>query len=222
MILRRSLGKTWRLLPRAEAFTSSSSKETSSDLSESTRKWFESIVIGQKLCPFAPPLLANKQLLRIVESAASTEHDAIRDIASEVTLLVGNNAPSSSHETTLVVFHAPFVTEFRDFVRLSWQLQTEAVGERYQSDVQLVLFHPEATHQTYATFSDDADDDSLAADYTIRSPFPTIHLLRETDVLNAVQSGYPSLETLPARNKAKLIAQGVKKCRHRLQECYIP
>jgi hypothetical protein len=124
------------------------------------------------------------------------------------------------HETTLVVLdhHPTFVHDFRDFVRLSWKLQEEVIGETYLNQLQLVLFHPRATHQTYGIQSD--DDDTAAADYTIRSPYPTIHLLREQDVLRAVKSGYPQLDTLPDRNKAKFIAQGLDICQARLADCH--
>lgn len=39
---------------------------------------------------------------------------------------------------------------------------------------------------------------TTASNYTIRSPYPTIHLLRQGDVLDAVQK-MPDLEHLPAR-----------------------
>jgi hypothetical protein len=188
--------------------------------------------------PFAPPLLRNSNLLRLVHSTATTPQEVVRDVAAEVRLLVGDESSSSLststttpsttpssprrrlHETTLVVLdgqHSPFVTEFRDFVHLSWQLQEEAVGEEFVQLLQLVLFHPKATHQTYAASTEGVES---AADYTIRSPYPTIHLLREVDVLKAVQGGYPNLEELPSRNKEKLIRQGTEWCAQRLQECY--
>ncbi|CAD7967179.1 unnamed protein product [Amoebophrya sp. A25] len=46
--------------------------------------------------------------------------------------------------------------------------------------------------------------------FTIRSPFPTYHLLRESDVLAAVQSGYPQPEEIPARNAARFRKKGLK------------
>ena len=181
-----------------------------------TQKWFETIVVGEKLCPFAPPLLQNPSLLRIVSSNAGTTKEAVQDIAAEVQMLVGQDV-TPSHETTLVILeNSPWVADFRDFVRLSWQLQEESIGDEFVGKVQLVLFHPQATHQTYACH----DDESNPADYTIRSPFPTVHLLREVDVLRAVQGSYPNLETLPARNQQKLIQQGVEVCEQRLQACY--
>jgi hypothetical protein len=181
-----------------------------------TQKWFETIVVGEKLCPFAPPLLQNPSLLRIISSDALSPEEAILHVSHEVKLLVDQEI-APTHETTLVVLdHRPFVADFRDFVHLSWQLQEEAIGEDYLGKLQLVLFHPLATHQTYA-----AEGEPNPSDYTIRSPFPTIHLLREVDVMRAVQGGYPDLETLPARNKVKLIQQGLQVCERRLQQCHV-
>ena len=173
---------------------------------EATQKWFERVVIGEKLCPFASPLLKQEGLLRIVSSSASNIQEAIYDVQKEVYELVGDT--DARHETTLVVLDgydhqaekkSTFVDDYREFVRLSWELQAEAVGDVYQEKVQLVLFHPRATHQTYASSVEDDDDDGAAADYTIRSPYPTIHLLREEDVLKAVPgptTGFERSKTL--------------------------
>ena len=184
-----------------------------------TQKWFEHIVIGEKLCPFAPPLLQNDgQLLRIVASKSTDEKQAVEEVTTEANLLVGTDSTQSPRpETTLLVMNAPFVQDFRDFVRLSWTLQEEAILENNLAEqVQLVLFHPLATHQTYASTTEDANP----GDYTIRSPYPTIHLLRQEDVMRAVSGGYPDLESLPARNQARLISQGLETCKSRLEQCH--
>ncbi len=185
---------------------------------QATRKWFQTIVIGEKLCPFAAPLLLNdNRLLRIVASTAQTSQEAIRDVRQEVMKLVDKDR-FETHETTLIVLDDEkdsFVYDYRDFVRMSWSLQDAAVGENYRDLVQLVLFHPRATHQTYSE-----KEEEQAGDYTIRSPYPTLHLLREEDVMKAVQSSYPDLEYLPARNQAKLNRQGVDVCRNRWRECF--
>jgi uncharacterized protein len=179
---------------------------------QSTQRWFERIVIGEKMCPFASPLLKQEGLLRIVSSNATDTQQAIQHVQTEVIELVGNDC--AAHETTLVVLDKDsFVKDYLDFVRLSWELQDQA--NMYKDKLQLVLFHPLATHQTYASGQHDSP-----ADYTIRSPYPTVHLLREEDVLKAVTSGYPDLEYLPSRNKAKLTDRGIDHCRRRLQECY--
>jgi hypothetical protein len=223
----------------------------------STQKWLDSVVIGEKLCPFAPPLLASKTLLRIVASTAVNTEQAVAVIKDEVHSLLhqkcleprivadGNGSDATNgcqaqettrqsqhqqlpqqqhhHETSLVVFDdAPFVRDFRDFVRLSWALQDLVVVQGgFVNDVQLVLFHPQATHQTYSCDDDSEHEATVAANYTIRSPYPVIHLLRQVDVMRAVQGGYPNLDELPARNKQKLSAQGLSVCRTRLEDCYV-
>eukprot|EP00546_Thalassionema_frauenfeldii_P014044 CAMPEP_0178929740 /NCGR_PEP_ID=MMETSP0786-20121207/20801_1 /TAXON_ID=186022 /ORGANISM="Thalassionema frauenfeldii, Strain CCMP 1798" /LENGTH=205 /DNA_ID=CAMNT_0020606097 /DNA_START=209 /DNA_END=826 /DNA_ORIENTATION=+ len=201
-------------------------------------KWMDSIVIGEKLCPFAPPV---KSKLRIKVSNAKSYDEILRDVENEAHVLMGTKSvtsggsssligkkdhtesstvPIATPETTLIVLDettCPSLTDFRELVRLSWRVQEEVINKHsYASLLQQVLFHPLATHDTYGK-SNHVDDD--AADYTIRSPFPTIHLLREIDVMKAVTSGYKDLEGLPSRNKAKMRMDGVSLCRRRLEDC---
>eukprot|EP00977_Amphora_coffeiformis_P018346 scaffold6420_cov168-Amphora_coffeaeformis.AAC.24 len=194
-------------------------RPTHVDVVSITHKWFQNVVLGQKLCPFAAPLASSTHKLRIVASSASNTQQAAADVTHEALVLMRDE--TSCHETTLVVFDhindskESFVKDFRDFVRLSWTLQEKAVMDTgLEGELQLVLFHPKATHQTYGAATEDP------ADYTIRSPYPTVHLLREQDVVRAVTSGYPHLEELPIRNKARLVAQGLETCQERLATCY--
>ncbi|CAM9843140.1 unnamed protein product, partial [Heterosigma akashiwo] len=184
-------------------------------------KWLDSIVIKQKLCPFAPPV-RNAPQLRIKVSDAESHDDIIKDIEKEAHLLVSESDPyaalSERPETTLVVLNTnkcESLADFRNMVSLSWRVQEEVINEHsYTLSLQLVLFHPKAKHQTYAEgFEEDA------ADYTIRSPFPIIHLLREADVMKAVTSGYNDLENLPSRNKNRLRKDGLQVCAQRLENC---
>jgi hypothetical protein len=206
----------WRI---GRGLATKAASERALQKEQATRKWLRTIVVQEKLCPFAAPLLQHDdKLLRIVASTAQTPQQAIEDVRDEVKKLVGKDR-SETHETTLIVLNDSrehsFVYHFRDFVRLSWSLQDEAIGDDYRDLVQLVLFHPAAKHQTYAE-----QEEEHAGDYTIRSPYPTLHLLRQEDVLKAVQSGYPDLEYLPSRNQAKLNRLGLDVCRQRWRECF--
>ena len=60
------------------------------------------------------------------------------------------------------------------YVKMTHRLQGLLERRGLVGQLQLVLFHPLAVHSAYA-------DDGLpdAADYTIRSPLPTFHFLRE-------------------------------------------
>jgi hypothetical protein len=184
-----------------------------------TYKWFNTVVIGQKLCPFAPPLKQNPELMRVVCSPENASRSqAIKLVQQEIQALYGSDAPQ--HETTLVILDLPgWSNDFREFIRLSWDLQDQLVEQTgLVGSLQRDLFLPMATHQTYGGFMEGEEDNP--ADYTIRSPYPTVHLLREVDVLKAVQGGYPQLETLPMRNQAKLVQQGLELCQQSLVDCY--
>ena len=228
-----STGATSTTTTRGPSSSSGSSSLLSDEaIIATTQRWFETIVIGQKLCPFATPLLRDKQRskLAIVASHATNAEQAVDDVSHQARRLIHSqpttNDPSSNHdisspETTLIVFannDRPFLTKYTDLVRLSWTLQEKAIVDQgFEHDLQIVLFHPLARHQTY-----NDDDEVTAADYTIRSPYPTVHLLRQEDVMRAVQSGSPeSVEEVPNRNKAKFWRQGVDVCQQRLAECFV-
>eukprot|EP00566_Odontella_aurita_P016966 CAMPEP_0113557206 /NCGR_PEP_ID=MMETSP0015_2-20120614/17664_1 /TAXON_ID=2838 /ORGANISM="Odontella" /LENGTH=245 /DNA_ID=CAMNT_0000458609 /DNA_START=13 /DNA_END=750 /DNA_ORIENTATION=- /assembly_acc=CAM_ASM_000160 len=211
------------------AVSSARSRSRNADrLIRATRKWLEDVVIGQRLCPFAPPVLSEPHKLRIVASNASNEDVLVEELTAEAGLIVGKlgecEATGSSDrrrrpETTLLVLDTalfPEMSTFRTLVQASWRLQSDSIHARgFESDLQIVLFHPEATHNTYAAHAGEED----AGDFTIRSPYPTIHLLREVDVMSAVKSGYKDLEGLPGRNRTRLREEGVEVCRERLDAC---
>lgn len=179
---------------------------TSSSSATLTERWLERVVIGKKLCPFAPPVQSK---LRLFSSVAADEEEIVAEVAKEAKLLhQGILTPSDEFpETTLLILPTLDCTAtWQAFVHLSWRLQSDAiVATGLAEHLQLVLFHPAAVHSIYAVGTEDA------ADFSIRSPFPTVHLLREVDMLAAVQR-YPDAANIPTRNKARLRALGVQAC----------
>ena len=119
-----------------------------------TRRWLEKIVIGQKLCPFAPPVRAR---LRLCGSDARNEDEVVAKVAKEARLLhdgieMQTRQPGAAvTETTLVVLPSLECTAtWQAFVRLSWRLQAEAIADAGLAHaLQLVLFHPSAVHSAY-------------------------------------------------------------------------
>ena len=198
-------------------------------LRRATLKWLDSIVIGEKLCPFAPPV-SKAPKLSIAVSHATSEEEIINDVTKEAKLIVqgikkGTDVTDKARsypETSLIVIDSdyyPSLSCFRNFVQLSWRIQSECLLQnKYQDLLQIVLFHPHAVHDTYAQSNQEIED---VANYTIRAPFPTFHLLRQDQVLSAVKSGFQDLEGLPGRNKAKLRKEGIEIWSSRLKECYL-
>ena len=199
-----------------------------------TKAWLETIVLGEKLCPFAPPVREPPKL-RLRASRASTEDEVVLELREEALLLragidqqqqqqppqqqpqqqqqIGEGEPPP--ETSLLILSDHLSLSWRDLTTLSWRLQTEVlVDGGHGEELQIVLFHPLAQHSVYG----DPDAPPDAGDYTIRAPHPTVQLLREVDVLRGVGS-YPDAAGIPGRNRTRFRAQGVEACARRLEAC---
>ena len=172
---------------------------------ELTRRWLEDWVVGLNLCPFAAPLLGD-EALRIAVSQAVTEDDWRRDWLLELDLL--QRSDETAVATTLLVFpHGP--GSFDDYLDLLAAAQADLEAAGLLGIIQLASFHPR-----YRFAGEPVDS---ASHYSNRSPFPTLHLLRET-ILSRVLSGYPDPAAIPARNVARLVALGADEVRARWLE----
>ena len=165
-----------------------------------TRRWLANFVIGYNLCPFAKlPFQADKIRYRVYEGT-DLEQMAL-DLTDEILLLKG--MPASEVETTLFV-HPNVLNDFydyNDFLEIADNilLQTGMTGE-----LQIASFHPE--YQFAGTKHADAEN------FTNRSPYPMLHLIREASVEKA-STFYPDIEGIPDRNIEKLRELGTEKIR---------
>ncbi|MBU6211829.1 MAG: DUF1415 family protein [Gammaproteobacteria bacterium] len=165
-----------------------------------TRDWVERVVIGLKLCPFAPAP-AIKGLIRYVTSDAEKPEALLEDLARELQHLVA--APPEELETTLLI-HPQVLQDFRefnDFLDVADEL-LRMLG--LEGEIQIASFHPD--YQFAETESDDIGNE------TNRSPYPTLHLLREDSIARAVDS-FGDTSSIPATNLLTLQRLG----RERLQ-----
>ena len=156
-----------------------------------TRAWVERVVIGLKLCPFAPaPAL--KGLIRYANSDAETPEALLEDLAAELQHLVAS--PPEELETTLLVHPRVLQSfqDFNDFLGVADEM-LELLG--LVGEIQIASFHPE--YQFEGTRPDDIGN------ATNRSPYPTLHLLREASIERAVQS-FGDTDAISAANIATL------------------
>lgn len=143
---------------------------------EDTRRWLQRAVIGLNLCPFAKSVEVN-QRLRTVVSSARTPEELLKELAHE--LLSLNRADPDEVETTLLV-HPWVLNDFLDFN--DFLGAADALVEDLELDgvLQVASFHPD--YQFEGTDADDVDNLSN------RSPYPTLHLLREESIERAVET----------------------------------
>ncbi|MEN3364503.1 MAG: uncharacterized protein V7606_1777 [Burkholderiales bacterium] len=143
---------------------------------DATKAWLEKAVIGLNLCPFAKAVHVKKQI-RYVVSAAHTPEELQADLAAELKLLDG--ADPEQIDTTLLI-HPGVLTDFmdyNDFLEIA-DATVEQLG--LEGHIQVASFHPD--YQFADTSPDDIDN------YTNRSPYPTLHLLREESVERAIEA----------------------------------
>jgi len=168
--------------------------------------------------PFAHPVREPPQL-RLRASSASSEDAVVREVADDAAALRAGSPGTA--ETSLLVLGTSIGGQslsWRELTHLSWRLQEEViVAGGHAEHLQIVCFHPQATHSMYA----DAGAPLDAGDYTIRSPHPIVQLLREVDVLRAVQL-HPDAAGIPGRNRARLRESGLEACQQLLQSCHLP
>ena len=144
------------------------------DIQRDTQDWLEKAVIGLNLCPFAKSVHVNRRL-RYVVSRAIVPEALLQDLARE--LLALNRADPDEIETTLLI-HPEVLDDFLDFN--DFLGAADALIDELELDgtLQIANFHP--AYQFAGTAPDDITN------CTNRSPYPTLHLLRESSIERAV------------------------------------
>lgn len=155
----------------------------------STERWLEGTVVGLNLCPFARAPLLNATL-RFSVTTATTEHQLLQHLSDELSLL----EQVSEIETTLLI-HPGVLNEFGAYNQFLTDADNLLENSGYAGTYQLASFHP--GYLFAGTSEQDAEN------YSNRSPYPMLHLLREESVTTAVQS-YPDVRDIPRRNIERL------------------
>lgn len=162
------------------------------------------------LCPYTKAVRRRPDALRCVVSAASDAESLLVDVDAEVEAL-----RSGRGETSLLVvpsstaWGAELQEDFAKWMSIGWQVEERLAPPTAESmQLQLALFHPQALRNLYSM-----GEDEDAADYAMRSPHPTIHLLRVSDVAAVPPK---SAAAVPERNRAALEALGVPHLRELL------
>jgi len=158
---------------------------SSQQIIDQTIIWINKVVIGCNFCPFAARTLQQQSVHYQVE--ASTDMAVCMDaLLKEVTLL----DKDLEIETSFLIFSNAF-QQFEDYLDMVSVAEHLLKKKRYTGIYQLASFHP-----LYRFASSEKDD---AADYTNRSIYPMLHLLRESSIDKAL-THYENPESIPARN----------------------
>jgi hypothetical protein len=158
-------------------------------------KWIHNVIIGLNFCPFAKKEMERKTV-RYNVSATTQVNDALSCLLDEVALL----EQQPELQTSLIIFPCGFTT-FDQYLALLNLAEVLINQGGYSGIYQLASFHPDYCF-------DDAELDD-PANYTNRSPYPILHILRESSV-EAVLKRYPNPESIPENNINKARHLGTK------------
>ena len=176
-----------------------------------TQYWVKSTVIHYNLCPFAGAAFASDRVGFEV-STATTQEQLLEDCLLAIQQMLAT--PREELETSLLIH--PYVmndfSEYNDFLGVIDVLleETELAGI-----VQVASFHPDYC------FADSSEND--AANFTNRSPYPMLHLLREDSISEAVDEWAErslDVELIPVRNIETLRKLGADILASQLKACY--
>jgi hypothetical protein len=152
-------------------------------------------VIGLNLCPFAKAPQVKGQV-RYVLSHATTPEALRAELADELDRLA--EAPAGGIETTLLV-HPQVLTDFADYNDFLDVADAALAELGLEGVIQVASFHPQ-----YRFADTTAGDVSNA---TNRSPYPTLHLIREESIDRAV-AAFPAAESIFEANIETMQALG--------------
>jgi uncharacterized protein len=162
-----------------------------------TRQWLEKAVIGLNLCPFAKSVHVKGQI-RYFVSNAHTAEALHADLVDELTRL--RDADPGEIDTTLVIHPFALVDflDFNDFLDVA-EATLDEMG--LEGKIQIASFHPR-----YQFAGTEAGD---MGNFTNRSPYPTLHLLREASIDRAVDA-FPDAADIFERNIETMHRLGLK------------
>lgn len=159
-----------------------------------TKKWIKEVVVGCNFCPFAAKELKRGSIH--YEVILSKDRKTILEALAKAFDQLNDD---KKIETTLLILPEGF-NIFSAYLQLVDLAESLLKEEGYEGLYQVASFHPDYL------FAKAAADDPT--NYTNRSPYPMLHLLREESVGHAIDN-YPGTENIPQKNIEYAKARGL-------------
>ncbi|MDJ0879737.1 MAG: DUF1415 domain-containing protein [Halieaceae bacterium] len=173
-------------------------------IAAAVRHWVEHLVVVYNLCPFAWREM-EAGTVRFHVTGAEGEEQLLMALVDELELLQSD----PSIETTLLI-HPHVLRDFLEYNQFLGACEELLLQLGLEGIFQIASFHPD--YRFAGTGPGDAEN------YSNRSPYPMLHILREDSVARAV-AGHPDVEGIPERNIALLKELGAEKLQEILQGC---
>ncbi len=171
-----------------------------SEVLQQTKLWIANVVIGLNLCPFAQRVFQGNQI-RYVVTETTDQEELLQLLTTEVKCLSDRTDPQI--ETTIII-HPNVLNNFLNYIDFLTQADNHLRRFGHQGTIQLASFHPQYQFE-------DAEPDAVE-NYTNRSPYPMLHLLRE-DSITKVATDPKQMAEIPRRNKRTMREMGIEAMR---------
>ncbi len=171
-----------------------------------TQHWLKHFIIRFNICPFAKREFINQRIRYQLLAGTDTEQHLLT-LIKECQFLDEN----LETETTLLIFPEDLTDfdSFLDFLNLADQL---LIQQGYEGIYQLASFHPD-----YVFAGSDKND---PANYTNRSPYPILHLIRETSIEQALKHYPHDPATIPENNIKLTRRMGADTLQALVNQCF--
>jgi uncharacterized protein len=169
-----------------------------------TKKWVTDVVVACNFCPFAGREVKRGSIFYEVAEAADTQ-TGLELLAA----LMKQMEEADSIETALLILPGSFQT-FDSYLSLLDLADQLVEKEGYEGIYQVASFHPRYL------FAGSTEDDP--SNYTNRSPYPMLHILREASVSRAVDS-HPDVDAIPETNISFTREKGLHYMQQLLASC---
>ncbi|WP_150466151.1 DUF1415 domain-containing protein [Francisella sp. SYW-2] len=169
-----------------------------------TQNWVKTFVVGMNLCPFAKREVVKNRVRYFVSQATNIEQ-LLAEVQAELELLESD----TNIETTLVI-HPYILQDFYDYNDFLYDADNLLIDMSLEGVYQIASFHPD-----YQFEGVDLDD---VENYTNRSPYPMLHLIREESLEKAI-ANYPNPDDIPQRNIDLMNKLGIDKVKALLKSC---
>jgi hypothetical protein len=152
---------------------------------QQTKKWIKDVVIGLNFCPFANKEYKN-DTIRYQVSSSKDMNEVMMQLFEECVFLDLNEETS----TTLLILSEGF-QDFEEYLFLVDLCEKLLRKQKYEGVYQIATFHPEYVFE--------GEDPLDPANFTNRSIYPMLHLLREEQLEDAIDN-FPDTELIPEKN----------------------
>ncbi|WP_394202115.1 DUF1415 domain-containing protein [Shewanella waksmanii] len=154
---------------------------------QQTKNWVERVIMKYNICPFA-----RQEVLNNTIHYQTVEDTELSTVLMSLIKACETLDESPQIETTLFILPRGFegFYSYLDLVDIANDLLIE---QGYEGIYQLASFHPD--------YCFDGEPQDSPANFTNRSPFPTLHIIREASMEKAL-ADYDDPESIPERNIA--------------------